>query len=117
MKVRFVQTWFAPSDAIKIDAIRSFSGQRYKKGIHDVPDALKKYLPKSAVIITDAEAAVETSPEPVVDQSLRDFDVLRADGDAITKAGEQAEQSLKEIRQDRMAKARAAKAEKAKGKK
>ena len=80
MKVKFEATWFAPGDVEKVDKLRIRSGQRFKRGIQEVPDSLKPYLPKSCTILEDTYVApVEEKPE----ETLRDFDTVRQEADIV----------------------------------
>lgn len=76
MKVLFKSQWFAPSgkDPKMIDnghVVQTVSGQRFRKGIQEIPDRFAPYLPRSAKVLDKA-------PEPVVvEESFRDHDSLR----------------------------------------
>lgn len=98
MQVKFKRTWFAPSEAVKPDEMRTISGQRFQKGIHEVPDEMKEHLPSDAIIILDDEqAAAVDAPE----MTLQDYDEARASSDALIAA-----EKLAKTRTDNLAKAR-----------
>lgn len=109
MLVEFHKTWFAPSEPEKVDAVRVFSGRRFQKGVHEVPEELRAYLPKFCKILDE-----ETVEEEVQEQEFdyRELDLERASADEMAKALEQAKQDEEE-RQARvnkqLAKAREAK--------
>jgi len=105
MLVDFRFAWFGPSEVIQKDKIQSISGRRYKPGVQEVDDSLRDILPKGAKIIKD----VPQKEMPKEAPSLRDFDGDRIDGDILTKQVEDAEDAALKVKQDRMAKARAAK--------
>jgi hypothetical protein len=102
MRVKFVNEWFGPTDVRAPNEMQSISGQRFRKGVHTVPEALRKYLPKSAVIIDKEESDI---PKHV---TMADMDVERASGDAFAKA-----EAVAEKRRQALQKAREAKAAKA----
>lgn len=81
--VKLINNWFAPSEVLKIDKIRSFSGQMFERGVREIPDELIEFLPKYAVIL-------DKKPDPVVEdkpvETLRDFDMERAAADDFEKA-------------------------------
>jgi hypothetical protein len=87
-QVEFKTLWFAPSEARK-DAVRSISGQRFKPGVHEVPDELLAKLPKTAKILTNkelkAKAYIDKNEEKKVPATLKEFDDLRANSDAFSK--------------------------------
>jgi hypothetical protein len=116
MYVKFQADWFAPTEKEQVDRIRSVSGRRFRKGVQEVPDFLKEYLPKSAKVLDE-------NYDPVADEvvekevpRLEEFDHDRAASDQLISAHEQAEAEVLKLKQERMAKARQAKAEKAKKK-
>jgi len=86
MQVKFVTTWFAPTDVRNPDKIRSISGRRFKPGVHEVPEGLRDFLPASAKIVE------EEVKEPDVDEvSIQDLDPERAASDAYVAVQEEAE--------------------------
>lgn len=109
MLVKFQSTWFAPSEIVVVDKIRKISGQRFRKGIHEIPDELVGLLPKTATVIKkDEEVVVE---KEVQSTDLKDYDTERKAMDDFVKKAEEAEKSaltLKERRREQMAKAREA---------
>ena len=111
MLVKLNAIWFAPTNKEIYARGTNFtvSGQRYRKGITEIPDHLKNYLPK------DAEILDKLPEEKVVELSgLKELDLDRAASDSVMEVAEQAEKTLKERRQEQMAKARAAKNKKGK---
>jgi len=106
MLVKFLSTWFAPSETVVVDKIRKVSGQRFRKGVHEVPDELKGFLPSTAKVVKEKEEPVK---ETVESTDLKDYDGERKAADEFVAKAEKAEEaakSLKEQRQERMAKAR-----------
>lgn len=106
MLVKFLSTWFAPSETVVVDKIRKVSGQRFRKGVHEVPDELKGFLPSTAKVVKEKEEPVK---ETVESTDLKDYDGERKAMDEFVAKAEKAEEaakSLKEQRQERMAKAR-----------
>ena len=93
MKVQFSQPWFGPSDVSREGKINQASGRRYRPGVHYVPAEMKPLLPKTAKIIEDDSPPPAVSREPEL--TLRDFDEVRAEGDAAEEAGKKAEAELR----------------------
>jgi len=85
MRVKFKDNWFGPSEQFNIGPNKSVSGVRYKKGERIVPDWLKPYLPKSAIVLDDPAPA--PSPKEVAKQRLADkiasHDLERAGADNL----------------------------------
>lgn len=99
MKVLFERNWFAPSDTENEGKLNQSSGQRFKKGLRDVPDTLKRFLPKGAKIVEDAAEV------PVVEvvqkiETLRDFDDVRAASDAAIETIEKAQEHRAQLELD-----------------
>ena len=114
MKVRLKTKWFAPTAVVVRDELTHLSGRRFPKGVVDIPEEFRKHLPKSAIILDKSvkeEMAKSSEPE-----TLAEVDLDRQAADALNRATEEGDKSLKEIRQMRMAKAREAKKRKAEGK-
>lgn len=108
MLVDFKTAWFGPTAVVIKDKIQHISGRRYKKGVQEVDDRLKEFLPKSAKILKETPIVKEV----VESTDLKDYDQSRADGDRLATAAEEADEQYaanKQARQDRMAHARAAK--------
>jgi hypothetical protein len=110
MLVDFKVPWFAPTDIVIKDKIQSISGMRFKRGIQEVPDKLKPFLPDTAKIVKKVGDKFEDVTEEV---TLKDLDIDRANADASVEAADLAEKNATQIRRDRMAKVRAAKKAKA----
>ncbi len=104
MLVKFSFPWFSPTELIVKNKLQSTSGRYYKKGIHDIPDEMKEYLPASVEIIKD-----RPKPEPIEVETLRDFDTARKDADLVVEKLETAEETLKKQQRARMAHARTVK--------
>ena len=102
MLVNFQAPWFAPSEGKVKDKIRVMSGRFFRKGIHEVDEELRAVLPKTAKIIE----AIPVVEEEKKAETLKDFDQLRKDADAYVEKEAEAEKTLLEQRQERMAKAR-----------
>ena len=105
MIVELFSNWFAPSDEVMKNKLQSISGRRFKKGVHEIEDVLKDYLPKDAKILKDIPPE-KLQPEG---PSLRELDFERTSGDLVIQQLEEAEAAALKVKQDRMAKARAAK--------
>ena len=104
MKVKLKRSWFSPTAPEYPDKLRIMSGKRYKKGVHEIPDELKPYLPSDAVIYLDEHEAVRVdSPE----LTAIELDEARAVADAVEEAQERANRN-----RENLAKARKAKSEK-----
>lgn len=69
--IRLKNDWLAPTKVYHPDGLRTFSGQHYKKGEHEIPDALVEKLPKSAVVL---EGPVEVDAEVQKEEVLKDYD-------------------------------------------
>jgi hypothetical protein len=115
MKVKLLRTWFYPVDAKPVNDKRAISGGRYKKGTHDdIPEELRPYLPKDAVVLDDDKPVVVPKEDlGIVPPQLSDFDGERLDADAEAKLLEGAEEArqaaIKVKRVAALAKAREAK--------
>tara|TARA_Y100000310_G_C20164436_1_gene570711 strand:- start:162 stop:527 length:366 start_codon:yes stop_codon:yes gene_type:complete len=111
MLIKFKAPWFGPTQVVMKDKIQMISGRHYGKGIHDVDESLKDYLPSTVVFLDEGHDEIEEETPKVV-ETLRDFDTERAASDAFGKLAEEADKqqddNLKK-KQDRMAHARAAK--------
>ena len=109
MLVDFKFPWFGPSEVVQKDKIQTISGKRYKRGVQEVDDSLKDILPKSVEILKHPPK----KEMPKKEESLKDHDGERIDSDIVIKKAEDAEAEAKaaalKVKQDRMAKARAAK--------
>ena len=93
MRVKLVATWFAPTEPVHVDKLRSMSGQRFKQGEHTFPDEWKGILPSSAVIL---EGPVEkTSPIPEEKPSLKDFDEERQASNQVQKVNNEVHDRLR----------------------
>lgn len=85
MKVKLRHDWFAPTELSVQPDTRVFSGRFYRRGVHEFPEDMREYLPKSATIVGE-EKVYEDSPS----DSLADFDHERAaaesEGDIVAEA-------------------------------
>jgi len=93
MKVLFKYVWFGPSEIAREGKINQAGGRRYRPGTHYVPAELKDQLPKTAKIIEGDSPPPPVSREPEL--TLRDFDEVRAEGDAAEEVGKKAEAELR----------------------
>ena len=80
MKVILKRSWFAPSDSRRLDALRSVSGQRFRKGENEIPDEFRSLLPSDAVIV--GEPSRKEGKKPVMrrgakESTLKNFDIER----------------------------------------
>ena len=103
MKVRFKSGWFAPTALVAVDKMRSFSGMRFRKGVHEVPKELEEYLPSSAEVLKDN---YREKIEEEVSKDFKDYDEERALSDEQIEAEKKAE-VLRRVRQANAAAARA----------
>lgn len=88
MLVDLAKKWFAPTEPFQLPDGRFISGQRYRKGIQEVPDHLLDSLPKGTKILDSLP--VEEHQEEVV-ETLRDHDHTRTAHDAFVVKEEAAE--------------------------
>lgn len=72
MKVKLIKRWFAPTVSKQVNAIYTTSGMRYRPGVHEMPEALRPFLPKTAVVLSD-EVFVE-QPKTSNHDVLRHYD-------------------------------------------
>ncbi len=97
MRVLLKATWFAPTEVKKLDRIRSISGKRYRKGEQEIPDELREFLPKDAIIlgeetmVFDREASPDTFSEFNKMNELHALDLDRAAAEAEEKVRTEAE--------------------------
>ena len=61
--VRFRQMWFSPAHT------------RFRKGTHEVPEKLIKFLPSSAEIIKGLDAKLEDAPKPKAKAETKEADI------------------------------------------
>lgn len=115
-RVLFRNPWFAPSRPRHLNEIQSVSGQRFRKGVCEVPDSLVPFLPTSAKVL-DKDEPAEAAPE--VEKSLKDFDIGRASAENENDIRNAADATAEAIAEKRrlarlanLAKGRAAKAAK-----
>jgi hypothetical protein len=88
MRVKLDKAWFAPSAARKPNVLTTISGKRYRAGVHELPEDMRPYLPKTAVVLDDAEPVVVHEAE--VDER-KEADVARqaaADLAAVNEAAD-----------------------------
>lgn len=117
MIVELAQTWFAPTPKVTVNKGREISGRRYRAGQHELPDNMYSILPTSAKIIEPPSKFVKDD-EPWVAKRKWDLDkdiatTLEARSmEQYQAVHDEAEKTRKEIQMKRMAKVRAAKAEK-----
>lgn len=93
MRVKLTANWFAPTEIVKVDKIRSMGGQRFKKGEHEFPDEWKDVLPKSAIILVGP--VEKESPVPNKEPSLKDFDQDRAASNETQRVNNEVHDRLK----------------------
>ena len=88
MLVKLKNNWFAPSE--KEDYAKGLnlyvSGRRYKKGIHEMPDSLKDFLPLDSEIM---DKMPEKKKE--VEVNVEALDLARLDSDRHQKLLEEAD--------------------------
>lgn len=90
--VKLINGWFAPSEKFLPDKLRIFSGKFYRRGETEVPDELIEFLPKYAEVL-DKKPAEKKVAQP--QETLRDYDIERANSDALVNTLEKAEKSKK----------------------
>jgi hypothetical protein len=104
MKVHFKRGWFAPTAAVP-DPLRPkglpVSGTRYRKSAskHDlieVPEELRKFLPSTATVIENPEAAPVAPKE-----TLRDYDTVRSGQDIAQAKVDAADEEFKKRFEER----------------
>jgi hypothetical protein len=88
IKVKLAHDWFAPLASVQVGkggtpltrGGQLFRGPKGKEGgIHDFPESYRGILPKSAKILSDAEAAKATEKKPEDElKSFKDMDPQRA---------------------------------------
>ena len=113
MEVKLRRTWFYKIDAKPANDQREISGGRYRKGTHTMPDELRPYLPKDAIVLDDAP---DDDKPVVVDKEhggmvYDDIDraAAEAEGVAAEKAEETRQAGIKKQRLAALTKARDAK--------
>ena len=92
MLVKLKNSWFAPSEKVEYakGLNLSVSGRRYKKGVHEMPEHLRDFLPPSAEIM---DKAPEKKKETEVD--VEALDLARLDSDRHAALLEEADATLK----------------------
>jgi hypothetical protein len=89
MLVKLKNSWFASTPRVTLNPVFSTVGRRYKAGVHEMPEEYRDILPSTAVVL-DEPPVEEVKPEPV---SLKDFDDVRAAGNAVDEVVEKAEKA------------------------
>lgn len=105
MLVKLKNPWFAPSEKIEYakGLSLSVSGQRYKKGIHEMPEFLRDFLPPDCEML---DKVPEKKKESEVD--VEALDLARLDSDRHAALLEEADKTrethkkmLKEIKKEK----------------
>lgn len=118
MKVTLRRTWFYPVDAKPLNDKRAISGGRYRKGTHDMPEELRPYLPKDAIVLDDKPTVVAKeaeitrgSPSVMADLGIIDIERVSADAEAdlLAEAEATRKAAIQAKRVAALAKAREAK--------
>ena len=88
MLVKLKNPWFAPSEKIEYakGLSLSVSGQRYKKGVHEMPEYLRDFLPPDSEML---DKVPEKKKETEVD--VEALDLARLDSDRHQKLLEEAD--------------------------
>lgn len=105
MKVTLRNTWFAPGEITRPDAIRVFSGRKFDKGVHYMPNSMLQYLPSSAIV---EDGPVDFQPSAQGTDWRLAADDARAAVEAASAAHKEADEKLANKRAA-VAKAREAK--------
>lgn len=87
-RVIFRRTWFAPTEHVKVDRLRTMAGRRYRRGEHDIPEEFMEFLPSDAQVLdaeTPAAPEVEDDDE---EETLADYDEERAAAEAMPEPDE-----------------------------
>jgi|TARA_R110000744_G_scaffold28780_1_gene69038 hypothetical protein len=85
-RVIFRRTWFAPTEHVKVDRLRTMAGRRYRRGEHDIPEEFMEFLPSDAQVL---DAETPAAPEVEDDEeTLADYDEERAAAEAIPEPDE-----------------------------
>ena len=92
MLVKLKNGWFAPSEKEEYakGLNLSVSGRRYKKGVHEMPEHLRDFLPPDAEIMNEMP---EKKKEIEVD--VEALDLARLDSDRHAALLEEADATLK----------------------
>jgi hypothetical protein len=84
------RTWFAPTEHVKVDRLRTMAGRRYRRGEHDIPEEFMEFLPSDAQVL---DAETPAAPEVEVEdddeeETLADYDEERAAAEAMPEPDE-----------------------------
>ena len=82
MRVLFKNDWFGPSQPVHKNALQTVCGQRFRKGVREVPEWMRDQLPKSARVMGQSEpdpADVPAQPETLADHDVGLKSVTLAD--------------------------------------
>ena len=90
MLVKLKLPWFSPTDPYSKDKMRNFSGRLYDKGIHEFPESVREFLPKTNVEFLDEKVTADKAP---VSKDIKDYDGERQDADEFTRIAETAEET------------------------
>lgn len=103
MLVKLKNNWFSPSEKEEYakGLNLSVSGRRYKKGVHEIPEHLRDFLPPDSEImdgayvsyITEGEKVLKKKKEEEVD--VEALDLARLDSDRHAALLEEADATLK----------------------
>jgi hypothetical protein len=89
MLVDLQKKWFAPTEPFTLPDGRKIAGQRYSKGIQEVPDHLLDLLPPGTKVLK--HPPVEEKQEEVI-ETLRDHDHARSAMESFDAFAEQGEE-------------------------
>jgi len=79
------RTWFAPTDYVKVDRLRTMAGQRFRRGEHDIPQEYMDFLPSDAEVLDEHTKAAPATP---VEETLSDNETENAHVESISDASE-----------------------------
>jgi len=127
MRIKLKRDWFYPAVEKPFNDARAISGGRLRKGIHEIDNRLREFLPHDAEILDE-----KNSDEPMVvvdtENTMASFDTARVGDEKLNEimdehnrqaaiSEEKRQGAIKLRRTEALAKARAAKKAKAEAKK
>tara|TARA_R100000781_G_scaffold87375_2_gene53767 strand:- start:13121 stop:13450 length:330 start_codon:yes stop_codon:yes gene_type:complete len=61
-RVLLRRTWFAPTDVVKVDRLRTMAGHRFRRGEQDIPEEYMDYIPSDAEVLDENAPAAPATP-------------------------------------------------------
>lgn len=90
MRVILKHNWFAPGSASG-KGFEKRSGRRYAKGVHEMPEEMRAFLPSTALVVGENGVPEPARVVAVVSNDPKDYDDARVESDREAALVAQAE--------------------------